>query len=254
MVHETPTGRGEASFPDRSSVHDRGDGLHTSADAGWARWLGAAFLAQFITGVAAAILAWPVTSGQLSAVLVSIAHHVVQIRLDIVANATTWVGIIVMTSLLYVLLRGRSKPVALVALVLWVAEVTLSVVGADGLYALLTLSADFVRGGAPLTSSYETLGALFQGLEQHAADLSLVFFSLGALLWYALLFTSRLVPRGLSVWALLAMVLVLAGILPQVWDHSINVPLALDIPYLPFELVVGLWLLARGPSPAFSTA
>jgi hypothetical protein len=49
------------------------------------------------------------------------------------------------------------------------------------------------------------------------------------------------------------MVPVLAGALPQVWDSSINVPFLLDIPYLPFELVIGVWLLIRGASPAFST-
>jgi hypothetical protein len=83
--------------------------------------------------------------------------------------------------------------------------------------------------------------------------MSLLFFALGAFLWYGLFFQSRLVPRALSVWALLAMLPVLAGTLAQVWDSSLNVPFALYIPYLPFELVIGLWLLVRGPSPAFST-
>jgi len=224
-----------------------------TADARWVRWLGVAFVAQFITGVVAEILAWPISSGRISAVLVSITHHVVQIRLDIVANAATWVGVIVMTSLLYVILRGRSKPVALVALVLWAAEVTLSVVGVVGLYALLTLSADFVRAGAPATSYHETLGTLLQGLEQHAVDLSLVFFSLGALLWYALFFTSRLVPQGLSAWGLLALLPVVAGSLMTAWSHSLHVPPVLELPYLPFELVIGLWLLVNGASPAFGT-
>jgi hypothetical protein len=185
--------------------------------------------------------------------LVSITHHAVQIRLDVLANAATWVGVIVMTSLLYVILRGRCKPVALVALILWTAEVTLSVVGVVGLYALLTLSADFVRAGAPATSHYQTIGTLLVGFEQHAVDLSLVFFSLGALLWYALIFTSRLVPQALSGWGLLAVLPVVAGALLMVWSHSLRVPPVLDLPYLPFELVIGLWLLVSGASPAFRT-
>jgi hypothetical protein len=211
-------------------------------------------VAQFIGSIAAEGLTSSILTGNISAVMVSVTHNVGQIRVDILIQLATWVSIIVMTSLLYVILRGRSRPVALVALVLWVTEVLLSAVSVLGLYALLTVSPDFVRAGAPPTSYYGTLGTLFLGLEQHAAEVSLLFFALGAFLWYGLFFTTRLVPRGLSVWALLAMVLVLAGILPQVWDHSINVPLTLDIPYLPFELVVGLWLLVRGASPAFSTA
>jgi len=218
------------------------------------RWLGAAFVAQFIGSIAAEGLSSSILTGNIPAVMVGVAHNAVQIRVDILIQLATWVSIIVMTSLLYVILRGRNRPVALVALVLWVTEVLLSAVSVLGLYALLTLSPDFVRAGAPPTSYYETLGNLFLGLEQNAAEVSLLFFAIGAFLWYGLFFTTRLVPRGLSVWALLAMVLVSAGILPQVWDHSINVPLALDIPYLPFELVVGLWLLVRGASPAFSTS
>jgi hypothetical protein len=225
-----------------------------NADARWVRWLGAAFVAQFVGSIAAEGLSSSILTGNIPAVMVGVTHNGAQIRVDILIQIATWVSIIIMTSLLYVILRARSRPVALVALVLWVTEVLLSAVSVLGLYALLTVSPDFVRAGAPPTSYYGTLGTLFLGLEQHAAEVSLLFFALGAFLWYGLFFTTRLVPRGLSVWALLAMVLVLAGILPQVWDHSINVPLTLDIPYLPFELVVGLWLLVRGASPAFSTA
>ncbi len=205
--------------------------MQGTPDTRLVRWLGAAFVAQFIGSIAAEGLTSSILTGNISAVMVSVTHNVGQIRVDILIQLATWVSIIVMTSLLYVILRGRSRPVALVALVLWVTEVLLSAVSVLGLYALLTVSPDFVRAGAPPTSYYGTLGTLFLGLEQHAAEVSLLFFALGAFLWYGLFFTTRLVPRGLSVWALLAMVLVLAGILPQVWDHSINVPLTLDIPY-----------------------
>ncbi len=220
-----------------------------TADARWARWLGAAFVAQFITSLAAEALSSPILAGSISAALVRINDHVVQFRAAIVLYLATCVGIIVMTSLLYVLLKGRSRPVALVALILWLAEVMVIAVSVLGMYGLLTLSADFIRAGAPAASYYETLGTFLNGL---TGDLSFLFFSLGAFLWYGLFFTSRLVPRWLSIWALLAMVPVLAATLPQVWDTGISVPFVLDLPYLPFELVVGLWLLIRGATPAFS--
>jgi len=220
------------------------------ADARWVRWLGAAFVAQFITSLAAEALSTPLVTGSISADMVSINHNAVQMRAAIVLYLATCVGIIVMTSLLYVLLRAQSRPVALVALILFLGEVMVIAVSVLGLYALLPLSAGFVKAGAPANSYYETLGTVLRGL---TGDLSFLFFSLGAFLWYGLFFKSRLVPRGFSIWALLAMVPVLAGALPQVWDSSINVPFLLDIPYLPFELVIGVWLLIRGASPAFST-
>jgi hypothetical protein len=224
--------------------------LNVTADARWARWLGAAFVAQFITSLAAEALSSPILAGSISAAMVRINNHAVQFRAAIVLYLATCVGIMVMTTLLYVLLKGRNRPVALVALILWLAEVMVIAVSVLGMYGLLPLSADFVRAGAPAASYYETLGTFLNGL---TGDLSFLFFSLGAFLWYWLFFTSRLVPRWLSIWALLAMVPVLAGTLPQVWDAGIKVPFVLDLPYLPFELVVGLWLLIRGATPAFNT-
>jgi hypothetical protein len=53
---------------------------------------------------------------------------------------------------------------------------------------------------------------------------------------------------------LLAMPLVLAGTLLAVWDRSISVSFAIYIPYLPFELVTGLWLLIRGTRSASAAA
>jgi hypothetical protein len=226
--------------------------LQGTPDNRWVRWLGAAFVAQFVGSIAAEGLSSSILTGKIPAIMVGVAHNAAQVRVDILIQLATWVSIIVMTSLLYVILKERNRPVALVALVLWVAEVLLSAVSVLGLYALLTVGPEFVRAGAPPSSYYETVGSLFLGLEQSAAAVSLLFFGLGAFLWYGLFFTTRLVPRGLSVWALLAMVPVLAGILPQVWDHTISVPLILDIPYLPFELVIGIWLLVKGASPAFS--
>jgi len=38
------------------------------------------------------------------------------------------------------------------------------------------------------------------------------------------------------------------------WDHSLHVPPVLELPYLPFELVMGLWLLVGGANHRLSTA
>ena len=80
----------------------------------------------------------------------------------------------------------------------------------------------------------------------------MLFFCLGAILWYPLLLRSRIVPRAMALWGLLAVLLVLVGTLILVWDRSLSPSIAVYVPYVPFELVVGVWLLARGAprSPA----
>jgi hypothetical protein len=219
------------------------------------RYLGAAFVAQFVTSLVAGVLSGPILTGSISKVLVNVSDKLAPMRASIVVELLTSVGIIVLASLLYIVLKDGHRIVALVALVLWLAEALMLAVSMLGVYALLSLSTAYVNAGAPASSSYQTLGSLFLGLDQHAGDIDMLFFCFGAVLWYALLFRTKLVPRVLSAWGLLAVLLVLVGTLLCVWDRSLNPSIALYIPYVPFELVIGLWLLIRGATlPATHTA
>jgi len=217
-------------------------------DARVPRYLGTAFVAQFVTSLAAGVLSGPILAGSISKVLVNVSHDLAPMRASIVLELLTSVGIMVLASLLYIVLRDGHRIVALVALVLWLAEAVMVAVSMLGLYALLSLGAACIGAGTPASSSYQTLGTLFLGVNQHAGDIDMLFFCLGAVLWYALLFRSRLVPRVLSLWGLLAVLLVFVGTLLFVWDRSLNPSIALYVPYVPFELVIGLWLLIKGAS------
>lgn len=73
-----------------------------------ARYLGAAFLAQFATSLVAGILSASVLAGTIRAVLVNISGNVPQMRASIVLQLFTSVGIIVLASLLYVVLSSRT--------------------------------------------------------------------------------------------------------------------------------------------------
>jgi Domain of unknown function (DUF4386) len=221
--------------------------MSTGSDVRTSRYLGAAFVFQFVTSLTAGLLSAPILSGNISEVLTNISGNVGQIRAGIVLVLLTSVGIIVMTSLLYVVLRDQNRAVALVALALWMAEAAMLPVKVLGYYALVTVSAGHVDGATPASAHDETLGSLSLGLSRHAGQISMVFFCLGALLWYSLFFQSRIVPRPLSLWALVAVPLVLVNTALLVWDPSHDPSIALYAPYVPFELVIGLWLLIKGP-------
>jgi hypothetical protein len=211
--------------------------------------LGAAFFAQFATSLAAGILSGSILTGGISEVLANVSGNATQIRATIVLQLLTSVAIIAMTSLLYLALRQRNRPIALLAFGWWLAEAAILTASTLGLSGLLPLSAEYVKAGAPASSEYQTLGTLFLGVYQHAGDIAMLFFCLGAFLWYCLLYQSRLVPRWMSVWGLLAVAPVLVGTLLLVWDRSLDPSFALYLPYVPFELVIGLWLLIRGARP-----
>lgn len=220
--------------------------MPTKSHARAPRYLGAAFVFQFATSLAAGLLSGSMLAGGISEVLTNISSDLGQIRTSIVLELFTSVGIMVMTSLLYIVLGDQNRAAALVALGLWMAEAVMLAIKALGLYALLALSQGYVDAGTAAASSYETAGMLALGVSQHAGDISMLFFCLGALLWYYMLWQSRIVPRLLSLWGLLAVPLVLVATLLLIWDRSSDPSRALYAPYVPFELVIGLWLLIKG--------
>jgi hypothetical protein len=77
-----------------------------------------------------------------------------------------------------------------------------------------------------------------------------VFFSLGALVFYYLLYQTKLVPRWLSVWGLIAVVLVLTWNLLETFGISLNVGIVFGLPIILNEIVLGIWLIGKGFDPS----
>jgi hypothetical protein len=74
--------------------------------------------------------------------------------------------------------------------------------------------------------------------------LLLLAFSPGAVLFYWLLFKSRLVPRALSLWGLITVIpLFIATALSVL---GISLPFYIVVPYIPFEFAIGLWIIIKG--------
>jgi hypothetical protein len=74
-------------------------------------------------------------------------------------------------------------------------------------------------------------------------------FSLGALMYYALLYKSKLIPRWLSGWGILGAVLSVAATLLASFARDFgmeSVHTYLSMPIGLNELVVAIWLIAKG--------
>jgi hypothetical protein len=212
------------------------------------RYLGAAFLAVFITSLAAALLSGQVFSGSISAVLANVSENAAAIRASNVFQLLTSIGIIALAALLYVVLREANPALALVGFGWWLAEGVMLAASALGTYGLLRLSS---ASTVPTTSAPtgEALGTLFLGIQQDAFTVHMLFFCLGGLIWYGLMITSRLVPRWLATWGLVGVGMLLASMLVTAWDRDLDLGvfgIAAMVVYAPFEPVIGTWLLARG--------
>ena len=151
---------------------------------------------------------------------------------------------------LYPVLRKRNRALALGSVAGRVAEGVLILVGTLSLLALLTLSQESVAAGSAASSSFQaTEDALLAVRDWVQGFLMSLSFLLGAVMYYYLLYRTRLVPRWLAGWGLIAVALslaatVYAGFTQEFGFTTVNN--VLNIPIGVQEMVLAVWLIVKG--------
>ena len=218
------------------------------------RLLGAAFLLVFVASMLSGILLnSAVGTGTISDILVNVANNLTLMRVSILVELVTSIGIVVLASLLYIVLHKQGQIIALVALGWWLAEAIILAVSKIGAYALIPLSQAFVEAGTPASSPlgpmgyFQVLGDFFYyGFDRQGWAIHMLFFSLGGILWYYLFYRSKYIPRVLSIWGIVAVSIVAINVILVLFDRSIELQMILLAPYLVFEALIGPWLMVKG--------
>lgn len=207
-------------------------------------WIGAAFLLQAVASAVAnlALLDPLVMPDSITESMTNLANNVLQVRAGIVVDMLTVIGLVILSSLLFITLKNQNKQIALTALGLRLTEVALLAVSRIETFSFLRISQASVIDGHP--AYLQTLGNLAFESQQFAYTLSMIFFTLGGTLFYYLLFKSGYVPKTLALLGLIAAPLAFIGTLGELF--GIIVPLIMFLPNLPFELGIGIWLLVKG--------
>jgi len=219
-----------------------------NADTSIIRLLGAAQLAVFVASmVSERLLASVVGSGPIASILVNVSKNLTRMRISNLVALLNSLAIVVLAVMFYVVFYKQFRIIALVALICFVAEAITLAVSKIGTYGLIPLSQEFVEVGAPEPSYFQTLGDfLYHGLDRLGYDIHMLFFCLGGILWYYLLYSSRLVPRPLAIWGLVAICLLSIPTLLVLYRRGPTPLMVLGLPYAPFELVLGVWLIVKG--------
>jgi hypothetical protein len=155
-------------------------------------------------------------------------------------------AIIGIAALLFPVIRSHGEGVALWYLGFRILEAAAFVVGSVSVLSLISVSEASIAA-APSAPVYEGLRSMALGANSWAGKLATVAFILGAIGLYSLLYRSRLVPRFISVWGLVAIALLIVGNLLAVDVTAGFQPAALL--YLPIalnELFLALWLIVKG--------
>jgi hypothetical protein len=154
---------------------------------------------------------------------------------------------------LYPVLKKFNAGLALGAVGFRVSEGVLRFVAVCAYLLIITLSQQFVKAGAPDSSYFQTLGTLLYAGNRWLNNIGLLPFNIGALLHYIIFYRTKLVPRWISGWGIVAAilgilscVLVLVGLITPFGTEQI----VMAIPMLPQEIVLAVWLIVKGFNPS----
>lgn len=217
-------------------------------DVNTVRLLGAAQLFVFFASLLSEqLLKSVVGSGTISEILVNISENIPRMWISNMAALFNCLGIVALGVLFYIVLNEQNKTLALISLGCFIAEAITLAVSKIGAYGLIPLSQEFVAAGAPESTYYQTLGDfLYYGVDRKGYDIHMLFFCLGGILWYYLIYVSGLIPSILSIWGLVAISLLTIPVLLALIGRDFLPATILALPYAPFELVLGIWLIVKG--------
>ena len=160
----------------------------------------------------------------------------------------------------YPVLRKYSQVMSLGYLVFRSLEALLLLVVSIYSLSLIHISKGFLGLTGANAMSYLEIGASVQAVSYWTFLLSVgIVFPLTALMLNAVLYQSRLVPRFISVWGLLAAMLLLMGTVVDVFGLLSGISrsaleVILTIPIAANEIVLALWLIIKGFCPADESA
>jgi hypothetical protein len=118
---------------------------------------------------------------------------------------------------------------------------------------LLIVGREYAAAGAPDASYFQVLGSVLKEGKDSITPILVIVFSLGALMLYYLLYRSKLIPRWISGWGVIAILLHLPTgflIMFQLDTAFSPVNMAMNLPIGLQEMVMAVWLIAKGFSPS----
>ena len=155
--------------------------------------------------------------------------------------------------MIYPVLKRNTDTKVKEGLALWyvgtrITEGAIFVVATLATLSIMSLSQEFVQAGSPDLSYFQTGGAVLLATADFAFMLGQSVFCIGALMFYYLLYQSKIVPRWLSVWGFIgAPLMFVAGLsLLVTGDPNSTFSTVLYAPLALQEMVFAVWLIVKG--------
>ena len=186
--------------------------------------------------------------------LVQAAEHQNRVTLGALAILTMGLSLAIVPVLMFPISKRYNEPLALGYVVFRGGLETVTYLGMVTCWlVLILLGREYVQAGAPAASYFQTMGTLVLGAQDSISTILIIIFSLDALMLYAVLYPSKLIPRWISGWGFVAIVLHLSTaflVLFGLADINSSIVSIVNLPIFLQEMVMAVWLIAKGFDPA----
>jgi Domain of unknown function (DUF4386) len=159
---------------------------------------------------------------------------------------------------LYPILKKYNEGLAIGSAGFRVMEGVLDIIGATGLIGLLVLGQEFVKTGTPDTAFFQSLGMVIRAGNDWVNNVAvLLSWCIGALMYYAVFYQYKLVPRWLSGWGLIGITLTIITcllVMFRVIPPFGTIQVAANLPIAVQEMVFAVWLILKGVNSPVSAS
>jgi len=146
--------------------------------------------------------------------------------------------------LMFPVLKTQNESVAMAYVGFRIIESVFCVLAALMPVLLISLSQAYLNAGESQGGNYQELANVLLSVRTQLAGLLIpLFFGLGALLLYSSMYISGLVPRFISVWGIVAVILVLVL---NIFQFTPVLAIVLALPIILNEIFLGGWLIVKG--------
>jgi len=206
----------------------------------------------YIIGTVAGILSVVVTGTTLQApdAAAQISTNANQLILGALLVLTMGLALAMVPVLMYPVLKKHNQVLAMGYVVFRGAlETVMPLVLAISWLALVSLSQAYVQTGATDVSAFQASSALLLSIGTTSVPLGEIVFSLGALMLYSVMFQSRLIPRWISGWGLVAVIPYLVAAFVDVLGLTNSESAISSLMFFPMliqEMVMAVWFIVKG--------
>ena len=210
----------------------------------------------YIIGTVAGILSVVFTQPILNApdYLIKISADPNQIVVGALFVLTMGFALAMVPVMLFPILKKQSEVLALGYVVFRGAlETVIYIASVITWLFLIVVSQEYGAAGAAGASYFQTLGSVLLKGNDSISTILIFVFSLDALMLYYLFYCSKLVPRWISVWGFIAILLQFTTgflIIFNLQSPFSTINMLMNFPIFLQEMVMAVWLIVKGFNPS----